>query len=103
MPTALAASTPAPVAADVEAELAYWRGVHADGHLGDRDFSDYSTVLKLGYDVYLAYPRATEAQRYRVLQDGYHLLRPSLHIPWDEARWLVRHAWRHLQDAARPH
>lgn len=88
---------------DVQAELAYWRGMHADGHLGQHAFSDYAPLLKLGYDVYLAYPHASEAQLYRVLQESYHRHRPLLPVPWDEARWLVRHAWRHMEQAARAH
>ncbi len=82
---------------DVDAELAYWRDLHAEGRLGRRDFADYSMLLRLGYDIYRAYPRATEAQLYRVLQDGYHQHRPMLSVPWDEARWLVRHAWHHME------
>ena len=57
---------------NVDAEISYWRGIHAEGHLGGYDFADYARVLTLGYDIYLAYPRATEAQLYRVLQDGYY-------------------------------
>ncbi len=90
-------------AVDVEAELAYWRGVHADGHLGVHGFSDYSRLLQLGYHVYLAYPQASELQRYRVLQEGYYGHRPALSVPWEEARWIVRHAWQHLEASARRH
>lgn len=100
MQTAAAFSCPV---VDVQAELAYWRGVHAEGHLGRYAFSDYATLLKLGYDVYLAYPRAGEAQLYRVLQESYYRQRARLPIPWDEARWLVRHAWHHMQQSAHMH
>lgn len=88
---------------DLDAEMAYWQDAHANGRLGRFGFSDYSLLLKMGYDVYLAYPRATEAQLYRVLQDSYHQLAPSLSVPWDEARWLVRHAWHHLEQSTRSH
>lgn len=88
---------------DVQAELAYWQGVHADGHLGHHGFSDYAMLLKLGYEVYLAYPRATEAQLYHVLQESYYRQRPLLSVPWDEARWLVRHAWHHMEQSTRVH
>jgi hypothetical protein len=88
---------------DVQAELAYWQGMHADGHLGPYEFADYATLLKLGYDVYLAYPRATEAQLYRVLRESYNRRRPLLSVPWDEARWRVRHAWHHMEQSARTH
>jgi hypothetical protein len=85
---------------NVDAEIAYWRDVHAEGHLGGYAFADYARVLMLGYDIYLAYPRATEAQLYRVLQDVYYQDQPLLSVPWDQARWIVRHAWQHLQDTS---
>ncbi|MCC5065249.1 hypothetical protein ABFU27_20185 [Xanthomonas campestris pv. raphani] len=88
---------------NVDAEISYWRGIHAEGHLGGYDFADYARVLTLGYDIYLAYPRATEAQLYRVLQDGYYRYQPALSVPWDQARWIVRQAWRHMEDAAVRH
>jgi hypothetical protein len=105
MQTASALARPAHArrAVDLDAEMAYWRHAHANGHLGHHGFSDYASLLKMGYDVYLAYPRATEAQLYRVLQESYHHLAPSLAVPWDEARWLVRHAWHHLQQSGRSH
>ncbi len=84
-------------ALDRDAELAYWRSVHAIGRLGHHDFDQYQRLLEMGYDVYQAYPRANEEQLYRVLQDSYHRHTPSLAVPWDEARWLVRHAWHHAQ------
>ena len=80
-----------------DAELAYWRSVHAIGRLGQHDFDHYQRLLEMGYDVYQAYPRASEEQLYRVLQDSYHRHQPSLAVSWDEARWLVRHAWHHAQ------
>ncbi|PPT98856.1 hypothetical protein XaraCFBP7407_03385 [Xanthomonas arboricola pv. arracaciae] len=88
---------------DLDTEIAYWRDVHAEGHLGGYAFADYARLLTLGYDIYLAYPRATEAQLYRVLQDGYYHYQPLLSVPWDQAHWIVRHAWRHLEDAAVRH
>ncbi|WP_115046396.1 hypothetical protein [Xanthomonas arboricola] len=88
---------------NLDTEIAYWRDVHAEGHLGGYAFADYARLLTLGYDIYLAYPRATEAQLYRVLQDGYYHYRPMLSVPWDQARWIVRHAWRHLEEAAIRH
>lgn len=100
MQTASAFSCPV---VDVQAELTYWRAVHADGRLGQYDFSDYAMLLKLGYDVYLAYPRATERQLYLVLQESYYRRQPRLSVPWDEARWLVRHAWHHMEQSARMH
>ncbi|MDR6674453.1 MULTISPECIES: hypothetical protein [unclassified Xanthomonas] len=105
MQTASALARPARTrpAIDLNAEMAYWQDAHASGRLGQHGFSDYSLLLKMGYDVYLAYPRATEAQLYRVLQESYHLLAPSLSVPWDEARWLVRHAWHHLEQSASSH
>ena len=74
MQTASALARPAYArrAVDLVTEMAYWRQAHANGHLGHHDFSDYASLLKMGYDVYLAYPRATEAQLYRVLQESYH-------------------------------
>ena len=60
-------------------------------------FGDYQRLLEMGYDVYQAYPRANEEQLYKVLQDSYHRHQPALAVPWDEARWLVRHAWHHAQ------
>ncbi|MFC6840539.1 hypothetical protein ACFQGW_12735 [Xanthomonas theicola] len=83
--------------------MAYWQDAHASGRLGRHGFSHYSLLLKVGYDVYLAYPRATEAQLYRVLQDSYHRLAPALSVSWDEARWLVRHAWHRLEQSGRSH
>jgi hypothetical protein len=105
MQTASALALPAHAyrTVDLEAEMAYWRRVHASGRLGRHGFFDYAALLKMGYEVYLAYPRATEAQLYRVLQDSYHRLAPSLAVPWDEARWLVRHAWHHLEQSSRIH
>ncbi|WP_369942201.1 hypothetical protein [Xanthomonas medicagonis] len=90
-------------AVNLDAEMAYWQHAHANGRLGHRDFSDYALLLKMGYEVYLAYPRANEAQLYRVLQESYHQLAPSLSVPWDEARWLVRHAWHHLEHSVDHH
>lgn len=86
-----------------DAELAYWRGVHAIGRLGQHDFDHYQRLLEMGYDVYQAYPRANEEQLYRVLQDSYHRHTPSLAVPWDEARWLVRHAWHHAESGVGMH
>lgn len=86
-----------------DAELAYWRGVHAIGQLGHHDFDHYQRLLEIGYDVYQAYPRANEEQLYRVLQDSYHRHAPSLAVPWDEARWLVRHAWHHAEQEQTDH
>ncbi len=105
MQTASALARPARArpTVDLDAEMAYWRAAYASGRLGQHDFSDYSLLLKMGYAVYLAYPRATEAQLYRVLQESYHHLAPSLSVPWDEARWLVRHAWQHLEQSGRSH
>lgn len=102
MQTATATAIACPVI-DVEAELTYWRGVHALGHLGRHSFDDYSNLLKMGYDVFLAYPRATEAQLYNLLQDGYQKHRPEFSMPWDEARWLIRHAWHHMETVAQRH
>lgn len=82
---------------DRDAELNYWRGVHAIGHLGQHDFDHYQRLLEMGYDVYQAYPRANEEQLYKVLQDSYHRHNPALAVSWDEARWLVRHAWHHAE------
>lgn len=100
MPNATAVVRPQ---VDVQAELAYWRGVYADGHLGQYDFSDYAMLLKLGYDVYRAYPHADEAQLYRVMQEIYYRQRPRSSVPWDEARWLVRHAWQRMAQSGRTH
>lgn len=85
------------------AELAYWRGIHAIGHLGQHDFDHYQRLLEMGYDVYLAYPRASEEQLYKVLQDSYHRHHPALAVSWDEARWLVRHAWHHAEQEQLAH
>ncbi|WP_305806345.1 hypothetical protein [Stenotrophomonas sp. YIM B06876] len=96
-------AAPGPGKVDLDAELAYWHGVHAGGRLGQHDFDHYRQLLRMGYAVYLAYPRASEEQLYKVLQDSYHRHTPALAIPWDEARWLVRRAWRHLDQSPRPH
>lgn len=84
---------------DVQSELSYWHQLHTDGRLGGYDFCDYAKLLKLGYSVYQAYPHASPAQRYQVLQDSYYLCRPALVVPWKEARWLVRQSWQHMQHA----
>ncbi|GHH54046.1 MULTISPECIES: hypothetical protein [Gammaproteobacteria] len=86
---------------DVQAELSYWQAVHAGGHLGRYDFSDYATLLKLGYDVYLAHPHASELQLYRILRKTYRSRHPMSPVPWEQARGLVRHAWRHMEQSAR--
>lgn len=96
-------SAPARHNVNLDAEMAYWRDVHAVGRLGHHDFDHYRQLLKMGYDVYLAYPRATEAQLYKVLQDSYHQHAPALAVPWDEARWLVRRAWHHMEQTPRTH
>lgn len=96
-------SAPDRHALNLGAELAYWRSVHAVGRLGQHDFDQYQQLLEMGYAVYLAYPRASEQQLYKVLQDSYHRHTPSFAVPWDEARWLVRHAWHHMDDSSRPH
>lgn len=88
---------------DVDAEMAYWRSVHAIGRLGHHDFDQYRRLLQMGFEVYLAWPRASEEQLYRALQDSYHRHAPALAVPWDEARWLVRHAWHHAEQAQSLH
>ena len=88
---------------DLEAELAYWHDIHAIGRLGEHAFEHYRRLLVLGFRVYLAYPHASEEQLYRVLQDSYHRHSPRLPLSWDEARWLVRHAWSHLHQSATQH
>ena len=88
---------------DLDAELAYWRDIHAIGRLGEHEFEHYRRLLLLGYQVYLAYPRANEEQLYRVLQDSYHRHSPRLPLSWDEARWLVRHAWSHIDHGPATH
>lgn len=90
-------SAPARHNVNLDTELAYWRSVHAFGRLGHHDFDQYQLLLKMGYAVYLAYPRANEEQLYKVLQDSYHQQIPAFAVPWDEARWLVRHAWHHAE------
>lgn len=97
------ASINLPLAVNIDAELNYWRSLHAEGRLGNHAFSDYSQLLKLGYHIYLAYPHASPIQRYRVLQDSYHQHRSAWSIPWHEARWVVRSAWQRMAQSARPH
>jgi predicted nuclease with RNAse H fold len=97
MQTTSASARPA---LNLDAELAYWRNIHAIGRLGEHDFEHYRRLLLMGFKVYTAYPRATEEQLYKVLQDSYHRHVPRLPLSWDEARWLVRHAWSHV-DASR--
>ncbi len=86
-----------------DAELAYWRSVHAIGRLGQHDFDHYQRLLEMGYDIYQAYPRANEEQLYRVLQESFHRHHPALPVSWDEARWLVRHAWHHATQEQATH
>lgn len=86
-----------------DTELAYWRSVHAIGRLGQHEFDHYQRLLEMGYDVYQAYPRANEEQLYKVLQDSYHAHYPALAVSWDEARWLVRHAWHHAEQEQAAH
>ena len=88
---------------NVDAEIAYWRDVHARGQLGRHDFDHYRRLLRLGFQVYAAWPQASEEDLYRALQDSYHRHAPALAVPWDEARWLVRHAWHHLAAAQTLH
>ncbi|MCL7714664.1 hypothetical protein [Stenotrophomonas mori] len=88
---------------DLDAELEYWRAVHAIGRLGHHDFDQYRHLLRMGLEVYRAWPDASEEQRYRVLQDSYHRRAPGLAVAWDEARWLVRHAWQHAGQARALH
>ncbi len=85
-----------------DAELAYWRGLHARGRLGEHDFQHYERLLVIGYDIYQAHPRANEEQLYHVLKDSYRRHRESLPLSWDEARWLVRHAWHHAEQGQGP-
>ena len=99
----LTSSTSVPSPSDLDAELAYWHDIHAIGKLGEHDFEHYRRALMLGFRVYLAYPQANEEQLYRVLQDSYHQHTPRLPLSWDEARWLVRHAWSHLHTRTTPH
>ncbi len=65
---------------DLDTEIAYWRGVHAEGHLGGYAFADYARLLTLGYDIYLAYPRATEAQLYGLRATGLRFF--TVYGPW---------------------
>lgn len=81
---------------DVEAELAHWRARHALGELGHHPFEDCVVLLKLGYDVWLSSPRATEGQLYEALLEAYRRLHRAPALSWDETRWLVRRAWHRL-------
>ena len=81
---------------DVEAELAHWRNCHARGELGSQPFEDYAALLKLGYDVYLGAPRATEGQLYEALLEAYRRQPRTPALNWDETRWLIRRAWHRL-------
>jgi len=81
---------------DVDAELAHWRSCHAQGELGSHPFDDYASLLKLGYDVYLGAPRASEAQLYELLLEAYRRQQRTPALSWDETRWLVRRAWHRL-------
>jgi len=81
---------------DVEAELDYWRAVHARGDLGPHPYAEYAALLKLGYDVWLASPRASEGQLYETLLEAYRRLHRTPAPSWDETRWLVRRAWHRL-------
>ena len=84
---------------DVDAEMAYWRSVHAIGRLGRHAFDPYRRLLQMGLEFYRAWPHASEEQLYRAPQDSYHRHAPALAVPWDEARWRVRHAWHHARQA----
>lgn len=57
----------------------------------------------MAYAVLQAYPRASKEQLYKVLQDSYHRHTPAFAVPWDEARWLVRHAWHHIDESTSKH
>ncbi|MBB3804555.1 hypothetical protein FHR51_000666 [Xanthomonas arboricola] len=89
--------------ANVDAEIAYWGVLHADGHLGGYAFDHDARVPTLGYAIYLANPQASEARLYRVLQDADYRSQSTLSVPWCQARWTVRDAWRHLQRAGTKH
>ncbi|HEY0332579.1 MAG TPA: hypothetical protein VGC74_02565 [Stenotrophomonas sp.] len=81
---------------DVDAELAHWRLRHGHGELGREPFDEYAALLKLGYDVWLGAPRATEGQLYEALLEAYRRQHPTPAVSWDETRWLVRRAWHRL-------
>lgn len=81
---------------NVEKELAYWRGCHARGHLGPREFEVYARHVKLGFDLLLTYPRAREGQLMALLRDAWQRLPGNIALPWDETRWLVQRAWQRV-------
>ncbi|MGV7196225.1 hypothetical protein [Xanthomonas axonopodis] len=58
------------------------RDLHADGDLGGYAFDDDARVPTLGYAIYLAYPQASEARLYRVLQDADYRSQSTLSVPW---------------------
>lgn len=87
---------------DIEAEIAYWRGTFGREQLDETAFANFACLLRLGYAIIEAYPHASAEQRLTLLKNGYCATAAGSAIPWDHARWLIHHAWRHLESKTAP-
>ena len=91
-------SMQAKIMIDVEAEIAYWRSVFERSQsLTVKNFTAYACLLRLSYAIIQAYPRASEEQRYILFKEAYTVISANVNVPWDHARWIVHHSWRHLE------
>ena len=83
---------------DVEDEIAYWRSVYSrDPTFKESKFTAYACLLRLGYAILQSYPRASEEQRFKMFREAYAMVAATVKVPWDHARWIVHHSWRHLE------
>lgn len=71
---------------NVDAELAYWHDVHAEGQPGGHAFADDARVLMLGYDTLWRIPARPKRSYSACCSTGYQdQALPS--VPWDKARF----------------
>lgn len=81
---------------DVEAELAHWKALHAQGALGTHSFSEHARLIKTACDVFLQLPRESNAVRMERLRQRYESEHPWPRIAWSDAETFVLACWARL-------
>ncbi len=85
---------------DIDAELDYWRSIHADTefHHADLKFDRLVPTIKFGYDCYLLYHRQHLAELLPSLRQRYQAQVPShAQVDWRWADQILRHAWGRMR------
>lgn len=85
---------------NIEAELAYWRGVFPTTEFRDASlpFDDFIPTIKFGYDCFLLFHRQPLAEILPGLRDRYGKTVPRhQQLDWRWADQIVRHAWGRMR------